>query len=297
MLKKYFLAALIAVSLVGTGLTSCKNDADDDDDETTTQATVAEAVAGSYEVDNDGSVGVTNCATTSETLKIEAVSGAKDKVNITLPNVVWTDAMTIPSFTVHNVVVSTTDNENYTFTLDEFSETVTDSEGDENTVKGTSVTGTFVKSTKTISVTATYKYGIMPMKIVQTCATSSSSSRASAVARSVTPKSLLSSTNGSASECYGTYTGTWTIGFIPFSTTVYVDATDFYFFSSKMKGSYEYVSWVQNSDGTWTCYGSHKSGEANAAKCAASLTTDGSTGSFYVRAMNLIASPATLTKQ
>lgn len=287
MLKKAFLG-FMAVCAIGFGFVSCSND---DDEEKTV------SVAGSYAVNNDSTVGVTKCNTTSDTLKIEAVSGSDDKVNITLPNVVWTPAMTISSFTVHNVVVSTTDNENYTFTLGEFSETATESDGTEKTVVGTSVSGTFVKSTKTISVTATYKYGNMPMQIVQVCSSAEASANASVVSRSVSSLTLLSNTNVSESDCYGTYTGTWTIGSIPLSTIVYVDSTNFYFTSLKMTGFYEYVSWVQNSDGTWTCYGSHNAGEANASQCAASLTTDGSTGSFWVRAMNLIASPATLTKQ
>ena len=294
----------------------------------TLSRSIAADVAGSYTVDetctvnldedmlaNMQAMGMSNSTSASgTTLKIDAVSGSTNKVNVTLPGITYESmSMTMPSFTMKDIVVSTSDYENYTFSLDNFDQTVTviDDEGDEveKEIKGDSISGALVKSTGKINFLAVYTYGYMPYSLNDEFKTSTSapgilnartitlqSANTKKHSSAVTPVSTSVSEN-EVSSYYGEWSGDWKIFGIPFPMTATVDADNFTFSSSKMSGSYEYVSWAKDSEGNIVCYGSHKAGKATESACAAKITfkADGY-GYFWVRAMQLFSSPAKLSK-
>ncbi|MBR1614598.1 MAG: hypothetical protein IJ673_03865 [Treponema sp.] len=310
MLKKAFLG-FMAVCAIGFGFVSCSNDSDDEEDTVSTQMTdeqqsqdektIADNVAGTYTVnetytvysqtDTSFQTALGSKSAESVSVKIEAVSDSSDKVNITIPGIQFTGSLTVYSFVATNVEVATSDNEEYTFTLGEFSSTATKDDGTEVAITGVSVSGTLVKSTKALTLTAVYKQGAMPLLGKDDFSPVSTSASANVV-------SPLFSVTSLNSDYYGVWEGTWTIFGVGFDTTVIVGSDVFAYSSSMMTGSYEYVSWGTDTDGNVVCYGSHTEGEANEASCGSKITfkSDGY-GYFWVRAMSLFSSPAQLSKQ
>ncbi len=330
MLKKAFLG-FMAFCAISFGFVSCSNDSDDEESTTTensststqdenssshsedvdeteqpqsqVEKTIAEAVSGTYTVDRKFGVNSQKDADpmsvtsfSDATLKIEAVSDSSEKVNIIVPPCEYNAAMKYGEITIENISVSTTDNENYTFSCGEFSGTITWN-GTETTVTGVSVSGTLVKSTNTLNLTVKYKVDAFVLYSTDNLYSSSTETTETSSANIISPSYSLSNIN-SVSDYYGTWAGTWTIMFGDYATSVYVNANTFAYTSIMMSGTYEYVAWDTDSDGNVVCYGSHTEGEANEASCGSKITfkSDGY-GYFWVRAMSLFSSPAQLSKQ
>ncbi|MCR5219089.1 hypothetical protein, partial [Treponema sp.] len=96
---------------------------------------------------------------------------------------------------------------------------------------------------------------------------------------------------------YGTYTGDWSVGsFGTYAMTLIVAENTLYCTSDMMTVNYEYVSWVQDSDGNWVCCGSHAEDGVtlDSAATTVTFTTDGKVY-FSVTAMASMADPAELT--
>lgn len=87
---------------------------------------------------------------------------------------------------------------------------------------------------------------------------------------------------------YGTYTGNWNILGSDWPMTAIAGESTFYYSSSMMSGSYEYVSWLQDDSGNWVLCGAHNAAPAAISEAACTLTFDASTGkgSFAVTAMS-----------
>lgn len=89
----------------------------------------------------------------------------KSKVDITVPGISYDASMTITSFTIEDIFVSTTDSETFTLSLGSFTSTATTSDGEEKAVKGSSLSGTYVASTGKIELKTEYYYGSMPFPL------------------------------------------------------------------------------------------------------------------------------------
>ncbi|MBP3710500.1 MAG: hypothetical protein J6I73_08895 [Treponema sp.] len=156
-MRKLFLGMI--GTLIFLGVLSCTNSTIDS---AKNASTTADVVAGEYYTDESYSVAGVEGKNAGVKLVIKKT--ADDTVSITIPGFSYSSSMTINTFDITNVVVSTVDNENYVFALGEFTSRAVFKEAGKD-VKDISVSGTFKKSTKTLTVKAVYTYGAMPLPI------------------------------------------------------------------------------------------------------------------------------------
>lgn len=102
----------------------------------------------------------TNIENTSDTVKFEMASMTAG--NITLP--AMKGMATIPSFTIGNVAFTMGQNHVITFADQPFTSKVT-VDGNEKTITGTSVSGTYNMSDNSLSLKVVFQYGAMPSSI------------------------------------------------------------------------------------------------------------------------------------
>lgn len=267
---------MMVAALAVTGFVSCSNDDDDDDNSDSTPATT---LAGTYYVNESASVASASVPATGAKLVVE--KSTDTTVDITLPGISYTmgtTTMTIASFKIEGVKVSSDDSENYTFTLGTFSSTATSDSS--KTITGTSVSGTYVKSTGKINLTAVYKYGSMPMTLTDAF------------------------DNSELVALYGTYTGSMTVMGTASEVSLTI-ANGSFTLNSGHPGTYTKILWLKDTNSNYVLAAQSddtntKNGDLtvdNYTTAASNYVVFGTDAiTYYVPAMASMGGTSTLTK-
>ena len=151
---KCFILSTVAVT-IAMGMCSCSKDKDEP------EVAVATQVAGSYSgqeiivVDNDES--------SNETKTYIFTKASDTSIDMTVPEAGMGGMMTIPSFSVKNIMLTKSDN-SIIGRLATYDGTVTNAKGEEKAFNVKDITVMF--SDKSVVVTFTLKYGNMPFALV-----------------------------------------------------------------------------------------------------------------------------------